>query len=93
MPDEHLTLPYLTYGVDLAQWRHCLGVEQDLFFFFNLYIYFTLVNGDVYFATQKDSNQDCFHNNITVSVILRLSKSSTLLALSFNLIDSSFSEI
>ena len=63
-----------------------------VFFFLNLYIYFTLVNGDVCFDAERDSNQDCCHNNNTVSVILCLSK-TTLLVLSFNLIDSLFSEI
>ena len=52
----------------------------------------TLVNGNVCFDAERDSNQDCCDNNITVSVILRLSY-STLLMPSFNLIDSLFSEI
>ena len=89
-------MSFTASGVDLAQWRHSLGVKQDLslffFFFLNLYIYFTLVNGDVCFDAERDSNQDCCHNNITVSVTLCLSK-TTLLVLSFNLIDSLFSEI
>ena len=63
-----------------------MGISKILCFFS------TLVNGNVCFDAERDSNRDCCDNNIIVSVILRLSY-STLLMPSFNLIDSLFSEI
>ena len=64
-----------------------VGILKSLYFFSTLF-----TSGNVCFDAERYSNQDCCDNNITVSVILRLSY-STLLMPSFHLIDSLFSEI